>query len=104
MLNIYLIVDLITKKSYNFYMKYLLILFLIGCQSKPVEKQQVITHSYKNKFWLGCINAYTYWQIKQNNPINNKFSHANQWCVNQEKLLNSVRKKNDEKRIKAKTK
>lgn len=70
-------------------MKYLpALLFLVACQSKPVSNPK-----YHDKFWLGCISAYTYWQINSDSVKDKKFGAADKWCTKQDQELKMVEKR-----------
>jgi len=65
----------------------LLALISIGCQSSPkveAPKKKAYDDSY-----LGCISAYTYWQIKLNNG--SKFGEADAFCKKQKYMIDSAR-------------
>lgn len=61
-------------KRSNIVLVFIVALGMNACSSKPKYSQS----------YLGCINAYTYWQMKTKSKT--KFKEAKNWCNNQEKL------------------
>lgn len=61
----------------------------IGCQSTP--KVEPVKKKTYDDAYLGCISAYTYWQIRLNNG--SKFGEAHNFCKNQKSLIEGARLK-----------